>query len=105
MLLNREAIKEAKRKLDRMEINFKETSDFCYFGSDPTRLKIVFLFSIYKDLCPTDLAEILPVSISGISHQLRLLEQTGLVEKMKMGQMMCYSLSPKGREFFKFLKL
>jgi len=105
MLLDAKTIHDSRQRLSKMVGALKETSDFCYFGSDPTRLKIVFLFSIHKELCPTDLSDMLEISISGISHQLALLEKSGLVEKMKMGQMVCYSLSKKGHEFFKFLKL
>lgn len=105
MLLDSKTISKSRQKLMNMMDSLKETSDFCYFGSDPTRLKIVFLFSIHKELCPTDLADLLGISISGISHQLALLEKSGLVEKKKMGQMVCYSLSENGQVFFKFLKL
>ena len=71
----------------------EEKSRFYFLGSDPTRLKIIFLLNLHGELCVTDLSRILDISISAVSHQLSLMERSGLVQKIKMGQMACYSLS------------
>ena len=46
-------------------------------------------------MCVTDLAEIINISISAISHQLKLLENCDIVKSEKMGKMVCYSLVKK----------
>lgn len=58
---------------------------------DTTRVKI--LLSLSKgELCVCDIAHILGLSISAISHQLRLLRNLGLVKYRSDGKMAFYSL-------------
>lgn len=83
-------VKAVKKKLpDNSFINelsetFKSLSDF-------TRLKI--LLSLSEDeLCVCDLAALTGVSVSAISHQLRLLKNNRLVKHRKQGKMVYYSL-------------
>ncbi len=59
--------------------------------SDPTRLKIVLAVS-KKELCVFDIAELLGVTESAISHQLRMLKTLRLVKQRKDGKMVFYSL-------------
>lgn len=59
--------------------------------SDPTRLRIVLALSI-EELCVCDLATLLNVSVSAISHQLRLLKGNHIVNYRKAGKMVYYSL-------------
>ena len=60
--------------------------------ADATRLKIFKLLLRYNNLCVTDLANILKISVPGISYQLKLMEMAGLIERERMGQMVCYKL-------------
>jgi len=59
--------------------------------SDPTRLRIVLALSM-EELCVCDLAALINVSISAISHQLRLLKGMKIVTYRKAGKMVYYSL-------------
>ncbi|MBI4428641.1 MAG: winged helix-turn-helix transcriptional regulator [Ignavibacteriales bacterium] len=59
--------------------------------SDPTRLKIVMALS-KDELCTFDIAKVLGVSESAVSHQLRLLKTLRLVKQRKNGKMVFYSL-------------
>lgn len=59
--------------------------------SDPTRLKIVFALS-KEELCVCDIAALLGMTDSAISHQLRLLKNLRLVKYRKNGKMVYYSL-------------
>ena len=59
--------------------------------SDPTRLKIVMALA-KEELCTFDIAEVLSVSESAVSHQLRLLKTLRLVKQRKQGKMVFYSL-------------
>lgn len=58
---------------------------------DTTRAKI--LLSLSKgELCVCDIAHILSLSISAVSHQLRLLRNLGLVKYRSEGKMAFYAL-------------
>lgn len=60
--------------------------------SDPTRVRIVFALS-NAELCVCDLALLLGLSVSAISHQLRFLRSLGLVRFRKEGRLVYYTLS------------
>lgn len=59
--------------------------------SDPTRLKIVFALT-KAELCVCDIAALLSMTDSAISHQLRLLKNLRLVKHRRDGKMAYYSL-------------
>ena len=60
------------------------------FG-DPTRAKILKCLQI-KDLYVGEISEILDMSISAVSHQLRVLRSAKLVKGTKEGKEVKYSL-------------
>ncbi len=60
--------------------------------SDPTRLQILQALSI-DELCVCDISAIVEVSVSAISHQLRLLRNLHIVNNRKEGKMVYYSLN------------
>jgi len=59
--------------------------------SDPTRLRIVLALS-KQELCVCDIAAVLNMSVSAISHQLRLLKNSRIVKFRKQGKMVFYEL-------------
>ncbi len=59
--------------------------------ADPTRARLVFALS-REELCVRDLAALLGMTMSAVSHQLRLLRQMELVKYRKQGRMAFYSL-------------
>jgi len=61
---------------------------------DPTRLKIVLSLA-EEELCVCDLAALVGISVSGISHQLRLLRGNRIVKYRRDGKMAYYSLDDK----------
>lgn len=63
---------------------------FKMFG-DPTRAKILSCLQI-RDLYVGEIAEILEMSVSAVSHQLRVLRSTKLVKGTKEGKEVKYSL-------------
>jgi len=63
---------------------------FKVFG-DGTRLKIIYAL-LKKELCVCDIAEVLGMSQSSISHQLRVLKNARLVRYRKEGKVVYYSL-------------
>lgn len=60
--------------------------------SDAGRLKIFRLLAKYENLCVTDLANVLEVSVPAASQQLRIMELSGLVIKERRGRRICYTL-------------
>lgn len=62
--------------------------------SDSTRIKIIFALS-KKELCVYDISHLLNVSISAVSHQLRILRNARLVKYRKQGKMVFYSLDDR----------
>lgn len=61
---------------------------------DPTRLKIVLALA-HEELCVCDLATVVDISVSAISHQLRILKGLKILAYRKSGKMVYYSLSDK----------
>ncbi|MCI8505211.1 MAG: metalloregulator ArsR/SmtB family transcription factor [Lachnospiraceae bacterium] len=64
---------------------------FKIFG-DPTRIKILYAL-LGHEMCVCDIAQLLGMSQSSISHQLRILKQTSLVKFRREGKMVFYSLA------------
>ena len=61
--------------------------------SDPTRLRILNALTVTDELCVCDLAVIADLSVSAVSHQLRLLRDRNLVRARRDGRMVYYSLA------------
>mgnify|MGYP003306673431 CR=1 FL=1 len=59
--------------------------------AEPTRIKILFVLT-KGELCVGDIAQILDMSQSSISHQLRVLKTARLVKSRKVGKSVFYSL-------------
>jgi ArsR family transcriptional regulator len=59
---------------------------------DPTRLKICYLLCRHKELSVGDIAEVVSVSISAVSHTLKKLQKAGLVENRREFRTVYYKL-------------
>ena len=59
---------------------------------DSTRIKILYVL-LESDMCVCDLAQILNMTQSAISHQLRILKQSKLVKNRREGKTVIYSLA------------
>ena len=64
---------------------------FKVFG-DPTRIRILSVLS-KQELCVQDIADVLSMTQSAISHQLRILKQSALVKFRREGKTIYYSLA------------
>ena len=60
--------------------------------SDPTRIRIVHALTESERMNVTELAERTDLSVSAVSHQLRLLRDRNLVNARRDGRMVYYSL-------------
>lgn len=65
------------------------------FGAlaDSTRIKLIDLLQERQNICVSELAKELGISVSATSQQMRILEMTGLVNRERMGQRICYQLN------------
>lgn len=64
---------------------------FKIFG-DSTRIRILFVL-FEEEVCVCDLAEVLNMTQSAISHQLKILKQSKLVQSRREGKSVFYSLA------------
>lgn len=64
---------------------------FKVFG-DSTRIKILYVL-FESEMCVCDIAQLLNMTQSAISHQLRILKQSKLVKSRREGKAVFYSLA------------
>lgn len=72
---------------------------------DAGRFNIFRLLIDHRDMCVTDIANVLSITVSAASQQLRILERLNLVIKMRMGQMVCYEINQENVIAKKLIKL
>ena len=65
----------------------------CFFSifSDYTRLKMISALAI-SEMCVTDMARLLKLNQTTVSHQLRLLKNLNAVKTRRQGKVVFYSL-------------
>lgn len=86
------SVREAQRL--RREVGLEETELTRIFSAlgDESRYRAWQLLLSRGDLCVTEIARVLGVSVPAASQQLKILETAGLVERERNGQMTCYRL-------------
>lgn len=88
--IHEDIVNETKDKMPEDEMLYDLAELFKVFG-DTTRIKILYaLFS--SEMCVCDIANLLNMTQSAISHQLRVLKQARLVKFRKEGKTVYYSL-------------
>ena len=89
-IINEEVVEKVMANLPDEEILYDVAELFKVFG-DSTRIKIICaLFE--EEMCVCDIADLLNMTQSAISHQLRVLKQARLVKFRKEGKVVYYSL-------------
>lgn len=68
-----------------------DLSDFFKLFGDSTRLRILLALD-HGELCVCDISEALDMSMSAVSHQLRVLRDAHLVRSRREGRSIYYSL-------------
>ena len=86
-----ELIKTRREELPREEKLCKLSDLFKLFG-DGTRLKILFSLDS-GPLCVCDIAEVLGMTKSAVSHQLKTLRQSDLIRSERQGKNVYYYLA------------
>ena len=90
--MNRELVAKLKRIMPPAPV-IEEAGDVFSVLGDATRIKIIFALSEEKELCVCDIANILGLTISAASHQLRRLKDKKTVNSRNDGNMVYYSLA------------
>jgi len=88
--VNEKIITEVKTKMEKDEILYDAAELFKVFG-DSTRIKIINVL-LLNEMCVCDIAHVINMTHSSVSHQLRILKQARLVKSRKTGKTVYYSL-------------
>ena len=88
---------EVVRKVQKVmpeEDRIKDLAEFYKVFADATRVKILCVL-LESEMCVCDLAALLKMTQSAISHQLRVLKQMKMVRNRREGKTVYYSLADK----------
>ena len=86
-----DAVEHVRAQLPRDETLYDLAELFKIFG-DSTRVKILYAL-LESELCVCDIAQLLNMNQSAISHQLKILKQNRLVKSRREGKAVFYSLA------------
>ena len=87
-----EDIVEKVKKRIPPEQELYDLADFFKVFGDSTRIKILYVL-FQSEMCVCDIAQLLGMTQSAISHQLRVLKQMKLVKFRRDGKTIFYSLA------------
>lgn len=91
LYLDEEIIGKVDEKMPPEE-ELQDLGEFFKVFGDVTRLKILYVL-LCSEMCVYDIASLLNMSQSAISHQLRVLKQMDLVKNRREGKTIFYSLA------------
>jgi DNA-binding transcriptional ArsR family regulator len=80
-------------KLEEISNEISQASQIMNLAGNDTRLKILYLVMTEDKICVCDLSDILGISISAISQQLRKLKESNLLRSEKIGQTIYYHIN------------
>lgn len=89
-VIHAEVVNEVKKRMPK-EDELYDLSDFFKVVGDSTRVKIIWALD-ENEMCVCDIAVLLNMTKSAISHQLRTLKQANLVKFRREGKVVYYSL-------------
>ncbi len=91
ILVHEEMIHTMSKDMPDVEVLYDFAELFKIFG-DSTRIRILYVL-FEQEMCVCDIAELLHMTQSAISHQLRVLKQSRLVKYRRDGKTVFYSLA------------
>jgi ArsR family transcriptional regulator len=89
--MRKKLVQDVKKRMKPREVIEKLSRTFSVLG-DPTRSRLISAL-LKNELCVEELADVLEMSHSAISHQLRALKDLDLVRQRKKGRRSYYSLN------------
>ena len=90
-IIHEEVVNEVRGKMPPVN-DFLQLAELYKLFSDGTRVKILWALNL-SEMCVCDLAALLGMTKSAISHQLKSLRLGGLVKFEKQGKVVYYSLA------------
>ena len=90
IVIHKEVVENIKIKMPD-DTSLNELADFFKIFGDSTRVRILWALSL-NQMCVCDIAALLNMSQSSISHQLRVLKQNKFVKNRRDGKVVYYSL-------------
>lgn len=84
-------ISEVTRRMPQEDLLMDLAELFKVFG-DSTRIRILYVLFV-SEMCVCDIAQLLNMTQSAISHQLRILKQSRLIKARRDGKTVFYSLA------------
>lgn len=91
IFVHEDLVEKVNREMPKEEELYDLAELFKVFG-DSTRIRILFVL-FEAEVCVCDLAEVLHMTQSAVSHQLRILKQAKLVSARREGKSVFYSLA------------
>ena len=91
MYVHQDVVNKVKQDMPQDETLYDLAELFKVFG-DSTRIRILFVL-FESEMCVCDIAQLLNMTQSAISHQLRILKQSQLVKSRRDGKSVFYSLA------------
>jgi ArsR family transcriptional regulator len=92
-VIHQDTVRRVKGRLPEDKLLFDIAELFKVFG-DSTRVRIICAL-LYAEMCVCDVAALLGMSKSAISHQLKALRQARLVKFRRDGKVIFYSLDDR----------
>ena len=89
--IHEELVHKAEGHIPDEEV-LKDLADFFKVFADTTRIRILCVL-FQSEMCVCDLAEVLGMTQSAISHQLRVLKNADLIRFRREGKTVIYSLA------------
>ena len=89
--VHEDAVESVRTQLPPDELLYDLAELFKIFG-DSTRIKILYAL-LERELCVCDIAKLMDVTQSAVSHQLRVLKSSKLVKFRRDGKTVYYSLA------------
>lgn len=90
-IIHGDTVDKVKSEMVKDE-KFADISDFFKVFGDSTRIKILWALD-KSEMCVCDIATLIGMTKSAVSHQLRVLKDNNLVKNRREGKIIYYSLA------------
>jgi len=90
-IIHEDIVKKVKDTFPKDEMIF-DLADFYKIFGDTTRVKILYALD-KSELCVCDISALLEMTVSAVSHQLKILRDSNLVKTRREGKVVYYSLA------------
>ncbi len=90
-VIHEEKVQKAREQMPNDSILY-DVAEFFKMLGDSTRIRMIYALRA-GELCVCDLAGVLGMTSTAVSHQLRLLKQADLVRSRRDGKVVYYSLA------------